>query len=367
MIVLTGTVGMILQLSGRISYQEKRLKRVLFNEYLTDHFRKPENCKATLEDLKLAVKTGGNKANKDFESAENLTDSEGNPTPPDDRAITVAALKRPNSGGGKDTIMDFANDADRLKRDFGTDKFYGLYFQKFVPQDKDSSGDPEDIDFSSSGDTEHGEAELKLITQAYVMGQAPQFQPPFYLKLTGVQVKKDGHSTGKHKLTACSLSAGGGGTGNLAATQNLAQISAEAWKDELIDDLQACHDNFKQGNTAAKRICAGAVTNHCSMKEASEVVSANSKRRNCCFDWLDRMRDCWIAKWIANRSEGTSPTASMMSHVDHNCSQKFRVYNRCIRAAVLKFKDKKYIPLREMGLDPAEIFDGFFPGRFDNW
>ena len=367
MIVLTGTVGMILQLSGRISYQEKRLKRVLFNEYLTDHFRKPENCKATLEDLKLAVKTGGNKANKDFESAENLTDSEGNPTPPDDRAITVAALKRPNSGGGKDTIMDFSNDADRLKRDFGTDKFYGLYFQKFVPQDKDSSGDPEDIDFSSSGDTEHGEAELKLITQAYVMGQAPQFQPPFYLKLTGVQVKKDGHSTGKHKLTACSLSAGG--TGNLAAVQSLVNnVLADIWKKEIIHDLQMCDEN----NSPPYSVCSFHPLQNCSMKRASKVAKNDIIRTSCCVDYIDNMKDCLIDFRGQRVNNNMIPTGSyrqaLLRAYNSRCIDAYNnTYNSCIKNVLSKFGDTKYLPLREMGLDPAEIFDGFFSGLFTGW
>ena len=182
LIVLSGTTEMMLQLSSKISQQEKKAKRPLLQSYLTDYLGQGAACQNTLQDLKL--KTQGTT----LAAAAAKSDE-------------IFVLKNKH---GKD-LIDFTSPSGklRLKNEFGVDQFDRLVFTNFQPDDGVLDFSGRDTSLSPS-DVETGRAQLIFQSRSFLQRKIPQYNPNFALNLTGVQVQKDGHGSGKHKINACS-------------------------------------------------------------------------------------------------------------------------------------------------------------------
>ena len=227
MIVLTGTTEMLVQLSSRISEQDKKAKRTLFYSYLTNYLSQGDSCKNTLEGLQLKIHSSKPKT---LQAAAAQSD-------------TVSVLK--NSDGNNVISFSSSEGKERLRTEFGVDHFDKLQFSNFA------ASDGADIDFNTVNSSlpagkqavERGKAQLILYTRSFLHGKIPQFQKNFILNLTGVEIQKDGHGTGKHKVTACSASSGG-----LNAILDCAKLD-EASKRSLIG-CGTTTDNAAQWTTA---------------------------------------------------------------------------------------------------------------------
>ena len=186
LIVLTGTMQTLVNISRRLSVQEARLKQPLLHSYLIERFAKTGRCTKTLEGLKITENAaaaplyiGGPKEYwGDYTSAPRQH---------------VTSLKDASGTVVKD--LHSAQTQKDFKRDFDIDKFASLIFRGFYPEG--DSGTPA-VDFDDPGDTEEGRAELRAI----VMDKG-QPRKPIIIQLRGVKLKKDGHGTGSHKITAC--------------------------------------------------------------------------------------------------------------------------------------------------------------------
>ena len=186
LIVLTGTMQTLVNISRRLSVQEARLKQPLLHSYLIERFAKTGRCTKTLEGLKITenaaaarLYVGGPKEYwGDYTSAPRQH---------------VTSLKDASGTVVKD--LHSAQTQKDFKRDFDIDKFASLIFRGFYPEG--DSGTPA-VDFDDPGDTEEGRARL----EAFVMDKG-MFRKPIIVQLRGVKLKKDGHGTGIHKITAC--------------------------------------------------------------------------------------------------------------------------------------------------------------------
>ena len=184
LIVLTGTMQTLVNISHRLSVQEARLKQPLLHSYLIERFAKTGRCTKTLEGLKITE-------NAAVTLDSGVKEYWANPTTAPRQH--VASLK--DAAGTVLRDLHSAQTQKDFKRDFDIDKFARLIFRGFHPEG--DSGTPA-VDFDDPGDTEEGRARL----EAFVMDKG-MFRKPIIVQLRGVKLKKDGHGTGIHKITAC--------------------------------------------------------------------------------------------------------------------------------------------------------------------
>ena len=184
LIVLTGTMQTLVNISHRLSVQEARLKQPLLHSYLIERFAKTGRCTKTLEGLKITE-------NAAVTLDSGVKEYWANPTTAPRQH--VASLK--DAAGTVLRDLHSAQTQKDFKRDFDIDKFARLIFRGFHPEG--DSGTPA-VDFDDPGDTEEGRARL----EAFVMDKG-MFRKPIIIQLRGVKLKKDGHGTGIHKITAC--------------------------------------------------------------------------------------------------------------------------------------------------------------------
>ena len=177
LIVLTGTMQTLVNISHRLSVQEDRLKAPLLHSYLIESFNQTDKCTKTLEGLKIIPDTDPKNA------GEYWADYTADPNPQ-----YVASLK--DAAGNVEKDLGSASQAE-FKRRYGIDKFYKLIFRGFKAKDGT-------VNFNEAGDIETGTARL----EAFVMDKG-MFRKPIIVQLKGVKLKKDGHGAGSHKITAC--------------------------------------------------------------------------------------------------------------------------------------------------------------------
>ena len=174
----------LVNISHRLSVQEARLKQPLLHSYLIERFAKTGRCTKTLEGLKITE-------NAAVTLDSGVKEYWANPTTAPRQH--VASLK--DAAGTVLRDLHSAQTQKDFKRDFDIDKFARLIFRGFHPEG--DSGTPA-VDFDDPGDTEEGRARL----EAFVMDKG-MFRKPIIVQLRGVKLKKDGHGTGIHKITAC--------------------------------------------------------------------------------------------------------------------------------------------------------------------
>ena len=177
LIVLTGTMQTLVNISHRLSVQEARLKQPLLHSYLIESFNQTDKCTKTLEGLKIIPDTDPKNA------GEYWADYTADPNPQ-----YVASLK--DAAGNVEKDLGSASQAE-FKRRYGIDKFYKLIFRGFKAKDGT-------VNFNEAGAIETGTARL----EAFVMDKG-MFRKPIIVRLKGVKLKKDGHGAGSHKITAC--------------------------------------------------------------------------------------------------------------------------------------------------------------------